>query len=60
MYKYYLSWTNKDGSKVDKQLFTAEHISHKLIELERSRCTSIKVEQLSEDEVAKISSSHGV
>lgn len=60
MYKYYLSWTNKDGSKVDKQIFTSEHVSHKLQELEQSKCASIKIEQIEKEELVKVSSSRGV
>lgn len=44
MYKYNLSWTTKDGRRVENQLFTAEHISHKLANLEQEECTSIKIE----------------
>lgn len=46
MYKYNLSWTTKDGRRVENQLFTAEHISHKLAELEQAECSSISLESI--------------
>ena len=55
-YKYILSWTTKDGAGVENQLFTAEHISHKLAELESAECTSIKLESC--DIIDKGESSH--
>lgn len=32
--KYEMSWTQKDGTKIEGQIFTAEHITRKLLELE--------------------------
>ena len=41
--KYIMAWTTADGRRVEDQLFTAEHISHKLAELERAECREINI-----------------
>lgn len=46
--KYRMSWTQKDGTKVKNQLYTAEHITDQLLRLESWGCTDITVEQVKE------------
>lgn len=56
MYKYNLSWITKDGRRVENQLFTAEHISHKLAELEQAESSSIRLESIDPIKPCTISS----
>lgn len=40
---YLISWTTADGRRIADQRFTAEHISHKLAELEQSKAENITI-----------------
>lgn len=43
---YLISWTTADGRRIADQRFTAEHISNKLTELERSNAKDINIESV--------------
>lgn len=54
--KYSMEWTEKGGTRVKNQLFTAEYVSRKLQELEAWGCTNIRIISLDgrdEDEERK-------
>lgn len=43
-YKFKMSWTTKDGTRVADQIYTAEAVSGQLVQLESWEATDIKVE----------------
>ena len=47
---YEMSWTTKNGDEFKGQLFTAEHITNTLINLEKSGCTNITMVQVKDKE----------
>lgn len=47
--KYTMSYTQKDGTKVINQIFTAENITRKLIELESYGATNIEIKSVDDD-----------
>ena len=47
--KYEMSWTQKDGTRVTGQIFTAEHISGMLKQLEEWGATDIIIVSKKED-----------
>lgn len=51
--KYMMAWTTADGRRITDQLFTAEHISHKLAELESANCRDILVESITQKDITK-------
>lgn len=50
MYKYKMSWTLKDGSRMTNQIYTGEAVSRQLIALEEWGAIDIKVELMTEEE----------
>ena len=57
MAMYKMSWTLADGRKVENQLFTAEAVSGKLLELESWRARDIKLEMVTVRTRVRIKSS---
>ena len=54
---YKMSWTLADGRRVENQLFTAEAVSGKLLELESWRARDIKLEMVTVGTEVRIKSS---
>ena len=48
--KYRMSWTQKHGIEVMNQIYTAEHVTHKLQDLEREGATNIRIESFREED----------
>ena len=44
--KYLMSWTLKDGTRVENQLYTAEAISRQLAALEEWGATNIEIKSV--------------
>lgn len=45
---YKMSWTTKDGTRVENQLYTAEYITHQLLSLEEWGATNIEIKSVEE------------
>lgn len=46
--KYEMSWTLKDGTRIENQIYTAENVSNQLIALESWGATDIEMKSISE------------
>lgn len=43
MYKYEMSWTTKDGTKIEHQVFTSDAVARVLKDLEEWKATDIEL-----------------
>lgn len=50
MYKYEMSWTTKDGTKIEHQIFTAEKAGKMLKDLEEWKATDIRLKLMTVEE----------
>ena len=50
MKQYVVNWAQKNGAKITNQVFTAEHISELLKELEKWEVTDVEIRNIKEDE----------
>ena len=50
MYKYEMSWTTKDGTKVEHQVFTGETVARVLKDLEQWEATDIELKLMTVEE----------
>ena len=46
--KYRINWTCADGTRVEDQVYTADRVSYRLVQLEAEGCTDITVESFEE------------
>ena len=46
--KYRVSYVIKDGTRIENQIYTAEHITKLLLNLEAWGCTNIVIESFTE------------